>query len=204
MLSLTSVARVDLKVVVSYIHPFWHGTVGRSVKLEKFDSRWNWGSENIWQELKLPSCSKGMLTMSLSSVDKFLKTPPSFRELILQWWEGLKVIKLFSRKWNGKVKRGITNERIVLSWNLPKPLTSASTLSNFILKKKKRTLESDDKYLQVPRSSLKVNHKLFYSTECSLLMVSWRVQCVNLSLCSMKKLCSLNCKFVSGAWKTAN
>lgn len=28
ILILTSVARVDLKMVVSYIQPFWHGIVG--------------------------------------------------------------------------------------------------------------------------------------------------------------------------------
>lgn len=36
---VTCEVRVDLKVEVSYTHPFWHGTVCRCVTLEELSSR---------------------------------------------------------------------------------------------------------------------------------------------------------------------
>lgn len=124
---------MDLKVVLSYIHPFWHDTVVMLVMVDELSSRWYWGFANIWQELRVPSSRTGILTTSLSSRDKFLKPAPSSREVMSQWWEGITAIKLFSRKWNGKEIRGIINVMMRPIWNFPKPSTSASTLSNFIL-----------------------------------------------------------------------
>lgn len=130
---LTSVARVDFMMDVSYTHPSWQCTVGNTVALVEFSNRWYWGSANIWQELKLPSSSTGILTMSFSSLERSLKTSLSSKALMLQWWEGINAVKLFCRKWKGKIRRGITNISISLHWNRPKPFTSANRSSNFIM-----------------------------------------------------------------------
>lgn len=132
-LKLTSVAKVDLKVVLSYTQPFRHATVGNLVMLEELSSRWYWGSANIWQEFRVPSSWNGILTTSLSCWVKPLNSPPSSRPLALQWCEGIYEMKLLSRKLNGKISRGITIKKNIWNWNLPKPPTSSKTSSNFIV-----------------------------------------------------------------------
>lgn len=180
---LTCVARVDLKVVLSYTHPFWHGTVGRSAMLEVLNSRWYWGSVNILQEFGVPSCLTGILTMSLSSRDKLLKTPPSSRELMSQWWGGIAAMKIFSRKLNGKVSRGITNKATVLSWNLPKPLTSARTFSNFILRINEAACENDQRYRKAHEKTVWKWAARFF---LSLLLVDNQLVCDNVLGFSIK------------------
>lgn len=159
---LTCEARVDLKVLLSYHQPFLHGIVSGSELLVPFKIRWYWGSANIWQECRLPSCWMGTLTTSFSCSDKFLKRSPSSRELKLQWWDGMAAMKLFSRKWKGKVMRGITSRRIVLIWNLPNPLTSASTFSNFILK-----INPPKNEFKKERSNRDVNHLEKWKIDCA-------------------------------------
>lgn len=132
-IDLTCEVNVDLKAVLSYTHPFWHGTVGSSVVLEEFFSRWYWGSANISQELGVPSSWTGILTTSLSTRDKFLKTSPSSRWLMSQWWEGTAAMKLFRKKWQGIVKRLMKLMIMIIIWNLPNPLILARMFSNFIV-----------------------------------------------------------------------
>lgn len=130
---ITSVVIVDLKVVLSYTHPLSHSTVGTSVTLEELNSRWYWGTANIWQELRLPSGWTGIPTMSFWSWDKFVKISPSSRELMSQWWAGTAATKLFSMKWQGSVKRPRKLITTIIIWNLPKPLISERTFSNLIV-----------------------------------------------------------------------
>lgn len=130
---LTSEVSVDLKVLLSYTHPLWHGTVGIEATVEEFCSRWYWGSANIWQECNVPSCRTGMLTSSFSSWDKFLKTPPSSRELMSQWWEGTAAMKLFRRKLQGIGNRPTKLITMIIFWNLPNPFMRCRMFSNFIV-----------------------------------------------------------------------
>lgn len=131
--TLTSVTTVDLNVLLSYTQPFWHWTVDAFSLLFEPDRCWYWGFENIWQELGVPSCSTGTPTASFCSRVKFPKTSPSSRVLTLQWWEGTAAMKLFSRKWPGRVIREMSWIKTSLIWNFPNPLISESMLSNFIL-----------------------------------------------------------------------
>lgn len=131
--TLTSVAKVDLNVLLSYTHPFWHWTANVSSLLFQPDKCWYWGFENIWQELGIPSLSAGIPTASFCSRVKFPKMPPSSRVEMLQWWGGTAAMKLFSRKWHGKVIRDMIWIKTSLSWNFPNPLISERILSNFIL-----------------------------------------------------------------------
>ena len=131
---LTSVATVDVKVLWSYTHPFWHWTVAALVMLEELDNSWYWGSGNISQELGPPSSCCGILTTSLCSWVRFPKMPPSSRPLTSQWWEGIAAMKLFSKKWHGRDSRDMLWIRIIMIWYFPQPLISERMLSNFIFK----------------------------------------------------------------------
>ena len=130
---LTSVAKVDLKVLLSYTHPLRHWTVKASSLPFDPDRRWYWAWENIWQELRVPSCSAGTPTTSFCCGVKFLKRSPSSRALMLQWWAGTAAMKLFSRKWHGNVMRERTWIKTSWIWNFPNPLISERMLSNFML-----------------------------------------------------------------------
>ena len=129
----TSVARVDLNVLLSYTHPSWHWTVNVSSLLFEPERCWYCSLENIRQELGVPSNSVGIPTASLCSRVKFLKSPPSSSAVMLQWWEGTAAMKLFSRKWHGRVIRENSWIKTSWIWNFPNPLISDSMLLNFIL-----------------------------------------------------------------------
>lgn len=114
--NITCETKVDLNLLESYTHPLWHGTTGSSVVFVLFVRRDNWSCENMWQELKVPSSCFGMLTVSLSSGVIVSKTPEESRQLMLQWWDGVAAMKLFSRNWPGRVMRGSTISTKSTTW----------------------------------------------------------------------------------------
>lgn len=154
---LTSEVSVDLNVLLSYTHPLWHGTVGIGETSEEFsNSRWYWGSANIWQECNVPSCWTGMLTSSFSRWDKFLKAPPSSRELMSQWWEGMAAMKLFRKKLQGIGKHPMNPKTMIIFWNLPNPFIRCRMFSNFILSPSIQCLSFTEKNIYASPASVKV------------------------------------------------
>lgn len=96
---------------------------------EELSSRWNWGCENISQDLKVPSGSRGMLMSRTSSMLRF--TNASWCG-IAQWWEGVAARKLCSKKCMGRLILGRQRMNKIKIWNLPKPPISGKRSSNCI------------------------------------------------------------------------
>lgn len=112
----TSMATVEVKVLLSYTHPLWHPPTGRLAPAEMLSRSCIWGSVNILQESDWPSSPSGMLTISICSWDKFLTSSELASELRSQWWGGVQAMKLLSRKCPGVTMRGMLSISKTSSW----------------------------------------------------------------------------------------